>query len=143
MLVTTKAPVWGHVSARAPVKAGTCKAIVCNHCETEFAGGSLRITGHYAKCKSVPAKVKEWAVEKLGRSAVKRQDKGAVKKMQGMLDDTAKESDQALITASLNKNSRATELCHEAVSHFIYDSLCSFNLTAVERYSRQGIVVQW
>jgi hypothetical protein len=48
-------------------------------------------------------------------SAVKRQGKGAVKKMQGMFDDIAKESDQALIMASLNKNSRATELCHEAV----------------------------
>ena len=95
---------------------------------------SLRITEHYAKCKSVPAKVKEWAVEKLGRSrsAVKRQGKEAVKKMQGMFDDIAKESDQAIITASLNKNIRATELCHEAVSHFIYDNLCSFNLTAVE-----------
>jgi len=88
---------------------------------------SLRITEHYAKCKSVPAKVKEWAVEKLGRSrsAVKRQGKEAVKKMQGMFDDIAKESDQALITAPLNKNIRATELCHEAVSHFIYDNLCS------------------
>ena len=88
---------------------------------------SLRITEHHAKCKSVPAKVKEWAVEKLGRSrsAVKRQGKEAVKKMQGMFDDIAKESDQALITAPLNKNIRATELCHEAVSHFIYDNLCS------------------
>ena len=105
---------------------------------------SLRITEHHAKCKSVPAKVKEWAVEKLGRSrsAVKRQGKEAVKKMQGMFDDIAKESDQALITAPLNKNIRATELCHEAVSHFIYDNLCSFNLTAVERYNRQDIVVQ-
>jgi hypothetical protein len=96
-----------------------------------------------ASPKSVPAKVKEWAVEKLGRSAVKRQGKGAVKKMQGMFDDIAKEADQTIITASLNKNIRATELCHEAVSHFIYDNLCSFNLlTAVERYNRQDIVVQ-
>jgi hypothetical protein len=92
---TPKTPVWGHVSARAPVKGGTCKVIVCDHCEKEFAGGSLRITEHYAKCKSVPAKVKEWAVEELGRSAVKRQGKGAVKLMQGMFDDIAKESDQA------------------------------------------------
>ena len=74
---------------------------------------------------------------------MKRQGKEAVKKMQGMFDDIAKESDQALITAPLNKNIRATELCHEAVSHFIYDNLCSFNLTAVERYNRQDIVVQW
>ena len=57
--------------------------------------------------------------------AVKRQGKEAVKKMQGMFDDIAKGSYQALITAPLNKNIRATELCHEAVSHFIYDNLCS------------------
>jgi hypothetical protein len=102
------------VSARAPVKAGTCKVIVCNHRETEFAGGSLRITEHYAnKCKSVPAKVKEWAVEKLGRSAVKRQGKGAVKKTQGMFDDIAKESDQTLITASLV--TQQEQPCHGVV----------------------------
>ena len=86
---TPKAPVWGHVSARAPVKGGTCKVVVCSYCEMEFAGGAQRITEHYAKCKSVPAEVKERAVEKLGRSAVKRQDKEAVKKMQGMFDDIA------------------------------------------------------
>ena len=103
---------------------------------------SLRITEHHAKCKSVPAKVKEWAVEKLGRSANKRKGKEAVKQMEGMFDNIAKDSDQALITASLNKNKCATELCDEAISHFIYDNLCSFNLTAVERHSRQGIVVQ-
>ena len=139
---TPQTPVWGHVSARAAVKQGTCKAIVCDHCETEFSGGSVRITEHYAKCKSVPASVKEWAVEKLGRSADKRKGKEAVKQMEGMFDDIAKESDQTLITASLNSNKCATELCDEAISHFIYDNLCSFNLTAVERYNRQDIVVQ-
>ena len=139
---TPKTPVWGHVSARAPLKGGNCKAIVCNHCEKEFAGGSLRITEHHAKCKSVPVAVKEWAVDKLGRSAAKRQNKGSVKKMEGMFDDIARDSDQPLITASLNSNKCATELCDEAISHFIYDNLCSFNLTAVERYSRQDIVVQ-
>ena len=56
---TPKTTVWGHVSARSAVKAGTCKAIVCGHCEKEFAGGSLRITGHHAKCKSVPTHVRE------------------------------------------------------------------------------------
>jgi hypothetical protein len=65
---------------------------------------------------------------------VKRQGKEAVKKMEGRFDGIAKESDQALITASLNKNSRATELCHEAISHFIYDNLCSFNPTEVESF---------
>jgi hypothetical protein len=84
---TPKTPVWGHISARAAVKGGgTCKAIVCDHCEKEFAGGSLRITEHYAKCKSgksVPVAVKEWAVDKLGRSAAKRQGKEAVKKRAG------------------------------------------------------------
>ena len=123
---TPQTTVWGHVSARAAVKAGTCKAIVCDHCEKEFAGGSLRITEHYAKCKSVPADVREWAV----------------KKMEGVFDDIAKDPDQTLITDSLNSNKCATELCDEAISHFIYDNLCSFNLTAVERYSRQDIVVQ-
>jgi hypothetical protein len=49
--------------------------------------------------------------------------------MQGMFDDIAKESDQTLITAALNTNTRATGLCHEAASHFIYDNLCSFNPT--------------
>jgi hypothetical protein len=139
---TPATAVWGHVSARAAVKAGTCKAIVCGHCEKEFAGGSLRITEHHAKCKSVPADVREWAVEKLGRSAEKRKGKEAVKKMEGMFDDIAKDPDQTLITDSLNSNKCATELCDEAISHFIYDNLCSFNLTAVERYSRQDIVVQ-
>ena len=75
---TPQTTVWGHVSARAAAKQGTCKAIVCDHCETEFSGGSVRITEHYAKCKSVPASVKEWAVEKLGRSADKRKGKEAV-----------------------------------------------------------------
>ena len=135
---TPKTPVWGHVSARAPVKGGTCKVIVCDHCEKEFAGGSLRITEYYAKCKSVPVTAKEWAVDKLGRSAAKRQDREYVKKMEGMFDDIARDSDQSLITASLNSNARATELCNEAISHFICDNLCSFNLTAVGRYSRQA-----
>ena len=115
---------------------------MCGHCEKEFAGGSLRITEHYAKCKSAPVAVEEWAVDKLGRSEAKRQGKESVKKMEGMFDDIAKESDQTLITASLNSNKCATELCDEAISHFIYDNLCSFNLTAVERYSRQDVVVQ-
>ena len=110
------------MSARAAVKAGTCKAIVCGHCEKEFAGGSLRITEHYAKCKSVPADVREWAVEKLGRSAEKRKGKEAVKKMEGVFDDIAKDPDQTLITDSLNSNKCATELCDEAISHFIYDN---------------------
>ena len=139
---TPATTVWGHVSARAAVKAGTCKAIVCDHCEKEFAGGSLRTTEHHAKCKSVPTHVREWAVEKLGRSAEKRKGKEAVKKMEGVFDDIAKDPDQTLITDSLNSNKCATELCDEAISHFIYDNLCSFNLTAVERYSRQDIVVQ-
>jgi hypothetical protein len=78
--------------------------------------------------------VKEWAVAKLGRSAAKRQGKEAVKKMEGVFDDIARDSDQALITASLNSNTRATELCNEAISHSIYDNLCSFNLTAVESF---------
>ena len=85
---------------------------MCDHCEKEFAGGSLRTTEHYAKCKSVPVNVKEWAVDKLGRSAAKRQGKEAVKKMEGMFDDIAKDSDQTLITASLNKNARP---CHGVV----------------------------
>ena len=89
----------------------------------------MRITEHYAKCKSVPTHVREWAVEKLGRSAEKRKGKEAVKKMEGVFDD-------------INSNKCATELCDESISHFIYDNLCSFNLTAVERYSRQDIVVQ-
>ena len=108
---------------------------MCNSCENEFAGGVQRILGYYAKCKSIPTHVREWAVEKLGRSADKRKGKEAVKQMEGMFDDIAKESDQTLITASLNKNTRATELCHEAVSHFIFDNLCSFNLlTAVPSF---------
>ena len=65
---------------------------------------------------------------------MKRQGKEAVKKMQGMFDDIAKESDQTLITASLNKNKCATELCHEAISHFIYDNLESFNITGVASF---------
>ena len=69
---------------------------MCNHCEKEFAGGSLRITEHYAKCNSVPGTVKEWAVAKLGRSAAKREGKEAVKKMQGVFDDIARDSDQAV-----------------------------------------------
>jgi hypothetical protein len=84
---------------------------------------------HYAKCKSVPASVKEWAVEKLGRSADKRKGEGAVKQMEGMFDDIAKESDQTLITDSLNSNKCATGLCDEATSHFI-TTTC-----AVERYN--------
>jgi hypothetical protein len=44
----------------------------------EFAGGSLRITEHYAKCNFVPVKLKEWAVDKLGRSAAKHQGKESV-----------------------------------------------------------------
>ena len=91
---TPKTTVWGHVSARAAVKQGTCKAIVCDHCETEFSGGSVRITEHYAKCKSVPTHVREWAVEKLGRSAEKRKGKEAVKQMEGVFDDITKDSDQ-------------------------------------------------
>jgi hypothetical protein len=51
--------------------------------------------------------------------------------MEGMFDDIAKDSDQSLITAALNSNTRATESCNEAASHFIYDNLCSFNPTAV------------
>jgi hypothetical protein len=108
------------VSARAPVKGDTCKVVVCSHCETEFAGGAQRITEHYAKCKSVPVGLKEWEVEKLGRSAAKRQGKEAVKKMEGMFDDIARDSDQALITAALNMNSRATELCNEAICNLVY-----------------------
>ena len=131
---TPQTTVWGHVSARAAVKQGTCKAIVCDHCETEFSGGSVRITEHYAKCKSIPTHVREWAVEKLGKSAAKREGKEAVKKMEGMFDDIAKESAQTKITASLNKNTCATELCHEAISHFIYDNLESFNITGVASF---------
>jgi hypothetical protein len=40
----------------------------------------------------------EWAVDKLGRSETKRQGKEPVKKMEGMFDDIAKDSDQSLIT---------------------------------------------
>jgi hypothetical protein len=65
-------------------------------------------------------KPKEWAVEKPGRSTAKRQGKGAVKKMEGMFDDIAKGPDQALITAALNMNSRATELCNGAICNLIY-----------------------
>ena len=97
---TPKTPVWGHVSARGhpsrevPARP-SCTATAKR--ETEFAGGAQRITEHYAKCKSVPVGLKEWEVEKLGRSAAKRQGKGAVKKMEGMFDDIARDSDQALI----------------------------------------------
>jgi hypothetical protein len=41
--------------------------------------------------------VEEWAVDKLGRSEAKRQGKESVKKMEGMFDDIAKDSDQSLI----------------------------------------------
>ena len=100
----------------------------------------MRITEHYAKCKSVPASVKEWAVEKLGRSADKRKGKEAVKQMEGMSDDIAKESDQTLITASLNKNKCATELCDEAISHFIYDNLESFSTSPVSPASSPRLI---
>jgi hypothetical protein len=55
-----------------------------------------------------------------GRSAAKRQGKGAVKKMGGMFDDIAKDSEQALMTAALNMNSRATELCNGAICNLVY-----------------------
>jgi hypothetical protein len=48
-------------------------------------------------------------------------NKWAVKKMEGMFDDIAKDSDQALITAALNMNSRATELCNEAICNLVYN----------------------
>jgi hypothetical protein len=54
--------------------------------------------------------------------------------MEGVFDDITKDSDQALITASLTSNKCATELCDEDISHFIYDNLCSFNLTAVPSF---------
>jgi hypothetical protein len=63
--------------------------------------------------------VKEWAVDRPGRSAAKRQGKEAVKKMEAMFDDIAKDSEQTPITAALNSNTRATELCNKASCNLV------------------------
>jgi hypothetical protein len=83
-----------------PLKGGSCKFIVCNSCEKEFAGGAQRILEYYAKCKSIPSSLREWAVAKLGRSAARREGKEAVKKMEGVFEDIAFETDQMLIDAT-------------------------------------------
>jgi hypothetical protein len=67
--------------------------------ENEFAGGVQRILGYYAKCKSIPSSLREWAVAKLGRSAARREGKEAVKKMEGVFEDSAFETDQMIINA--------------------------------------------
>ena len=72
---------------------------MCNSCEKEFAGGAQRILEYYAKCKSIPSSLREWAVAKLGRSAARREGKGAVKKMEGVFEDIAFETDQMIINA--------------------------------------------
>ena len=76
--ITPNSEVRGSVTALVEVKSGHCKSLSCAIAVRNPKVRSLRITEHHAKCKSVPAKVKECAVEELGRSAVKRQGNEAV-----------------------------------------------------------------
>jgi hypothetical protein len=63
-----------------PLKGGSCKAIVCVTAakRSSLVGGVQRILEYYAKCKSIPSSLREWAVAKLGRSAARREGKEAV-----------------------------------------------------------------
>jgi hypothetical protein len=130
------------VTARAPLKGGSCKAIVCSSCEKEFAGCVQRILEYYAKCKSTPSSLREWAVGKLGRSAVRREGKGAVKKMEGMFEDIAFETDQVLINATAYCDCKV--VCDEAICNLVYKQRHQAvgPSTTDTAYSRQEIVVQ-
>jgi hypothetical protein len=59
-----------------------------------------RILEYYAKCKSIPPSLREWAVAKLGRSTARREGKEAVKKMEGVFENSTFETDQVLINAT-------------------------------------------
>jgi hypothetical protein len=66
--------------------------VVCN---------AYSILEYYAKCKSIPSSLREWAVAKLRRSAARREGKEAVKKMEGgVFEDIAFETDQMIINAT-------------------------------------------
>jgi hypothetical protein len=127
---TPTTAVWRSVTARSLVKSGSCKSIQCVNCEKVFSGGSQRIWEHHRKCPSCPEPLREAATEALAKLQACRNEKEAVKNMEGTFDDIATADTQSLITHAMNKNGASKEVCDKAVCDWIYINLQSFNVVA-------------
>jgi hypothetical protein len=127
--MTPKSDVWGGVTALAIVKSGNCKKIKCNSCDKIFAGGSLRITEHYIKCYGTSEQLREWARQKKAVHDSVSKDKSIVKSMDALLEDAEDCEKEGTISKSMNKITTRTDLCHKAVSDWIFNTMQSFNDT--------------
>jgi hypothetical protein len=52
------------------------------------------------KCKSGPVPLKEWALDELAKMEARLREKGAVKDMESMFDDTKEEATQTKLTGT-------------------------------------------